>query len=53
MLIVMKFALGIGILLVGLIIWIRGRWVESSEDDPSRQAALLAKLGSIPTDRFR
>jgi hypothetical protein len=53
MLIVMKFALGIGVLLVGLILWIRGRRVESNEDDPSRQAALLAKLGSIPTDRFR
>jgi hypothetical protein len=53
MLIVMKFAIGAGVLLVGLILWIRARRIESNDDDPTRQAALLAKLGSIPTDRFR
>ncbi len=53
MLIGMKFAIGAGVLLVALILWVRGRRLESNDDDPSRQAALLAKLGSIPTDRFR
>jgi hypothetical protein len=49
----MKLLIGLGVLLVCVAVWIRARWSESHSDDPTRHAALLDKLGSIPTDRFR